>query len=108
MSVLLKYILIIYEAQVKKCLAPEHVLRKIHDCTFRPKDFLPDFFDPNSPENSPLIFPFHPSKMLMTIFSPHPIFITAKTLFHHCTFSFLTAHFVHRCTLKHASLPLWR
>src|SRR6218665_432716 len=30
---------------------PEHVLRKIHDCTFLPKDFLPDFFDPNSPPN---------------------------------------------------------
>ena len=29
----------------------EHVLRKIHDCTFRPKDFLPDFFDLNSPGN---------------------------------------------------------
>jgi len=31
--------------------AAERVLRKIHDCTFRPKDFLPDFFDLNSPKN---------------------------------------------------------
>jgi len=28
----------------------------------------------------------------------HPIFITAKTPFHHCTFLFITAHFVHHCT----------
>ena len=39
------------------------------------------------------------------LFHPHPIFITAKTPFHHCTFSFITAHFVHHCTLKHA-LPI--
>src|SRR6218665_2342913 len=32
-------------------------------------------------------------------------FITAKAAFHHCTFSFITAHFVHHCTLKQA-LPL--
>ena len=29
-------------------------------------------------------------------------FITAQTAFHHCTFSFITAHFVHHCTLKQA------
>src|SRR6218665_3927935 len=29
-------------------------------------------------------------------------FITAQTAFHHCTFSFTTAHFVHHCTLKQA------
>src|SRR6218665_1638144 len=34
-------------------------------------------------------------------------FITAKAAFHHCTFSFITAHFVHHCTLKQA-LPLGR
>ena len=27
-------------------------------------------------------------------------FITAQTAFRHCTFSFITAHFVHHCTLK--------
>src|SRR6218665_974587 len=27
-----------------------------------------------------------------------------KTTFHHCTFSFITAHFVHQCTLKQALL----
>jgi len=32
---------------------------------------------------------------------PHPIFITAKTPFHHCAFLFI-AHFVHHCTLKYA------
>jgi len=42
----------------------EHVLRKIHDCTFRPKDFLPQFFDPNSPEN--FLFPLY--KIMMTFF----------------------------------------
>src|SRR6218665_2600884 len=31
-----------------------------------------------------------------------PSFITAQTAFHHCTFSFITAHFVHHCTLKQA------
>jgi len=25
-----------------------------------------------------------------------------KTAFHHCTFSFITAHFMHHCTLKQA------
>ena len=30
------------------------------------------------------------------------IFITAKTVFHHCTVSFITARFVHHCTLKQA------
>jgi len=29
-------------------------------------------------------------------------FVTAQTAFHHCTFRFITAHFVHRCTLKQA------
>src|SRR6218665_101273 len=28
--------------------------------------------------------------------------ITAQTAFHQCTFSFITAHFVHHCTLKQA------
>jgi len=46
-----------------------HVLRKIHDCTFRPKDFLPDLFDPNSPENFPS---FHLANILMTFLVIHP------------------------------------
>jgi len=29
-------------------------------------------------------------------------FVTAQTAFHHCTFRFITAHFVHHCTLKQA------
>src|SRR6218665_506051 len=32
-------------------------------------------------------------------------FVTAQTAFHNCTFRFITAHFVHHCTLKQA-LPL--
>src|SRR6218665_2030838 len=28
--------------------------------------------------------------------------LPAQTAFHHCTFSFITAHFVHHCTLKQA------
>ena len=34
-------------------------------------------------------------------------FITAQRAFHHCTFSFITAHFVPHCTLKQALLDLW-
>src|SRR6218665_3093003 len=37
--------------------------------------------------------------------SLHILFITAQTAFHHCTFSFITAHFVHHCTLKQALGP---
>ena len=29
-------------------------------------------------------------------------FITTKTAFHHCTFQFITAHFMNHCTLKQA------
>ena len=39
---------------------------------------------------------------LYTFPTHHLLFITSKTAFHHCTFSFITAHFVHHCTLKHA------
>src|SRR6218665_4205009 len=94
----------------------EHVLRKIHDCTFRPKYFLRDFLDQKSPENfhfnffhRPQIvvfsqlfskkpfflpeshekFPFHPSKILTTFFTRRH-HSTAYTAFHHCTFSFIT------------------
>src|SRR6218665_3248049 len=31
-------------------------------------------------------------------------FVTAQTAFHHCIFRFITAHFVHHCTLKQALL----
>src|SRR6218665_4029122 len=64
----------------KKAGQPEHVLNKIHECTFRPKYFL-NFFDLKN---------LHVS----LLFHPHPIFITTKH-------SFITAHFVHHCTLKH-------
>jgi len=40
---------------------------------------------------------------LLCTFPPrHPLFITARTAFHdfhHCTFSCVTAHFLHHCTL---------
>ena len=36
----------------------EHVLRKIHDCTFRPKYFLRDFLHPKSPDHRPQIIVF--------------------------------------------------
>ena len=76
----------------------------------------------NFPRQNPLFLPnscekcsIHSSKILMTFLGlfldlfptvppRHPLFITAKTAFHHCTFSFITAHFVHHCTLKHALL----
>jgi len=34
--------------------------------------------------------------------SEWPFLVTAQTAFHHCTFRFITAHFVHHCTLKQA------
>src|SRR6218665_1135163 len=46
---------------------------------------------PSPPRTPPCTFP-----------PCYPLFITAKTAFHHCTFSFITAHFVHHCRLKHA------
>jgi len=33
-------------------------------------------------------------------------FIAAKTAFHHCTLLFITAHFVHHCTLKQALMMI--
>jgi len=77
--------------------------------------FLRDFFDPNSPENCHFI-----SQKIWWLFlvvdtnygyfaatflhlpPPDHKFITAETPFHRCTFVFITAHFVHHCTLKHA------
>ena len=40
----------------------------------------------------------YPAKFL------NDFFVTAQTAFHHCTFRFITAHFVHHCTLKQALL----
>jgi len=34
-------------------------------------------------------------------------FFAAKTAFHHCTFSIITAHFMHHCTLKQALIVLY-
>ena len=53
--------------------------------------------------NYPISFyPFYPILRFYTWLSTLTQFITAKTAFHHCTFSFITAHFVHHCTLKQA------
>src|SRR6218665_2760486 len=64
--------------------ASEHVLRKIHHGL----KFLNDLFTQN--------FLFIQRNFRMTFF------VTAQTAFHHCTFRFITAHFVHHCTLKQA------
>jgi len=40
------------------------------------------------------------SGVFLFSFLHNTIFITAKTAFHHCTRSFIAAHFVHHCTLK--------
>jgi len=68
----------------------EHVLSKIHDCTFRPKYFIHDFLDPKFPENFHFIsHKFcrrHQIGLFFDFFSTFPLFITAKTAFIHCTF----------------------
>src|SRR6218665_1399571 len=92
----------------------QRMVKKIHHCTFRLKDFIHDFFYPKSCEKGS----FHPSKILMTFFNssntnsgilllfsnfpPHHTLFLYLFVFHHCTFSFITAHFVHQCTLKQA------
>jgi len=50
--------------------------------------FLNDFFTKK--------FIFNQPNFRMTLF------VTAQTAFHHCTFRFFTAHFVHHCTVKQA------
>src|SRR6218665_226868 len=62
----------------------------------------------NSDDLMTFFSPRHYIRLFFKLFSSfhgpprHPIFITAKTPFHQCTFSFITEHFVHHCTLKHA------
>ena len=47
-----------------------------------------------------ILFPtFHPKHLLFLYIL---VIHHCKTPFHHCTFSFITAHFVHHCTLKQA------
>ena len=61
---------------------------------------------------SPLPWPLAECRPLLKVPSrtsrPHrPRYATghmSTTLYHHCTFSFITAHSVHHCTLKHALL----
>src|SRR6218665_862214 len=125
-------------------ISAEHVFRRNHDCTFRPKYFLvtsltqtPMTIFISSPKIRMTFFVFFPTfPQLSTIellissnffsisslknsvspiflvvdskygyfshfstFPPRqPLFITAKTAFHHGTFSFITAHFVHHCS----------
>ena len=83
-----------YEVLWKYAL-PEHVLGKIHYCTFRPKDFLHHIFDPNS---------FH-------FISHTAIFLLCST-FHPLTLCsslqkdlFITAHF--RSSLHIKTCPVF-
>src|SRR6218665_1681287 len=70
-----------------------------------------DLFQSSTPNSRIFtLFPNFPQQNLFLVvnteytyfspFPPHPIFITAKTPFHHCTFR--SSHVVHHCTLKHA------
>jgi len=47
---------------------------------------------------------FYPKISIYPAKFPNDFFVTAQTAFHHCTFRFITAHFVHHCTLKQALL----
>src|SRR6218665_3972681 len=68
----------------------EHVLRKIHHISIEIAElqFLNDLFYQN--------ISIYPAKF------PNDLFVTAQTAFHHRTFRFITAHFVHHCTFKQA------
>jgi len=60
-------------------LKAEHVLRKIHDCIFRPKDFLPDSLTK----------------------TPLKIFCFILPYIHHCKNTLSSLHiFVHHCTFR--------
>ena len=72
--------------------ASEHVLRKIHHCTFRSQKLDSNFWMTFFTE----ICLFTQANFRLTFF------VTAQTAFYRCTFRFITAHFVHPCTLKQA------
>ena len=76
----------------------EHVLRKIHHCTFRSQKWTPLSERPFYQKicNLSIKFLFIQENFRMIFF------VTVQTSFHHCTFRFITAHFVHHCTLKQA------
>src|SRR6218665_2602317 len=75
---------------------PEHVLRQIHDCTFRPKSSLRHFFDPNSPENFHLI-----SKSSNDLFFSHrPQIVVFSLLFR--TFHDRTPYFSQHVSISSA------
>src|SRR6218665_216512 len=112
-------------------VVPEHVLRKIHHYTFRPKYFLDDLYIQNPVTNFHFIpqiffsklsttspyftfqllsqrclpfirFFFHDSSLQKQPFITAHFRSSLHIFVHHCTFSFITAHFVHDCTLKQA------
>src|SRR6218665_362766 len=64
---------------------PEHVLRKIHDCTFRPKDFLSHFFHPNSPGNLFISIIKNYDDLILVIDSKSPFFHYFFSTFHNKT-----------------------
>jgi len=43
------------------------------------------------------------TKHVCSLLSPSPYIHHCKNTLHHCTFSFITAHFVYHCTLEQAS-----
>src|SRR6218665_1753636 len=67
---------------------PEHVLRKIHDCTFRPKDFLSHFFHPNSPGNLFISTLKNYDDLILVIDSKSPFFHYFFSTFHNKTSGF--------------------
>ena len=89
----------------------QRMVKKIHHCTFRLKDFIHDFFYPKSCEK----WSFHPSKILMTFFNlsttnsgilllfsnfpPHHTLFLYLFVIHHCKNRLSSLHiFVHHCT----------
>ena len=56
----------------------------------------------------PLIYPYiHTYILFFRFYTLLSTKVTINTAFHHCTFSFITAHFVHHCTLKQALHTLY-
>jgi len=95
----------------------EHILRKIHHCTFRAwklqsfwQKFLITFFLQKFLSVKPN---FLLNYIQLLISATGQTIITAKIAFHHCTFQFITPHFEHHCMVKQALLEeivglLWR
>jgi len=91
-----------YKLKLIYSLASEHVLRKIHHCTFRARK-LEKINLPRKISEWAFLSHLHLNFYLFSrISATGQPFITAQTAFHHCTFQVITAHFVRHCTLKQA------